>query len=81
MRAAQAAVSDLSPNNRVIAMAMRYAGCERLVASRKSLAIDNIPTPSYLSNGLGWFCVSRRYCPKSAVFPERRKQNPGAAAW
>jgi hypothetical protein len=44
-------------------------------------AIDNNPTPSYLSIDLGWFEFFASNCPKSAAFPERRMQNPAATTW
>jgi hypothetical protein len=53
--------ADLSPNNRGFAMAKRQTGPDEAVTGmlrrRRRLAIDNKPTPSYLSISLGWFAV------------------------
>jgi len=77
--------ADLSPNNRGFAMAVWHAGLDDRVTGsslgRGKPPIDNNPTPSYLSLERGRLPVSRRISPKSAAFPERRMQNPGATTW
>jgi len=76
--------ADLSPNNGGFAMAVWHAALNVRVTGpslgRGKPPIDNKPTPSYLSANANWLARSRRICPKSAVFPERRRQYPAVAA-
>jgi len=72
--------ADLSPNNRGFAMAVWRPALTTPLPASCLAPIDNKLTPSYLSHNLGRLRGSRRICPKSAVFPERRKSIPVAVA-
>jgi len=52
-------LADFSPNNHGFAMAERRTGFDEAVTALRLspwlAAIDNNPTPSYLSIDLGWF--------------------------
>jgi hypothetical protein len=68
MTALRRSSADLSPNNRGFAMAKRRADPDEAVTGRRRhgrrLAIDNNPTPSYLSLSLGWFEFSASNLPE-----------------
>ena len=72
---------DYSPNNHGFAMADRHGRTNVRVTENRPIlgksAIDNNPTPSYLSLGVGYLLLPTRFVsnlPEKCRIPERRRQ-------